>query len=206
MKAALVAGGDKEEYKNFKTKYDFILATDKAALYLLSQKIVPDLVLGDMDSVSEREIDKILKLNIPLRKFNSDKNNSDCELGIIELIKRGYVEIDLIGGTGGRLDHEIANILLLEKYSKEVTITLISNKNKIQVFQIGKYQIHTKLHYISFFSLTDFSIISLKNFKYDLDKRKIYRGETLCLSNELPGNIGDVEVLEGKILFIESED
>jgi thiamine pyrophosphokinase len=73
-------------------------------------------------------------------------------------------------------------------------------KDKIKVAADLKYK------YYSLLSLTSFSVVSLIGFKFPLDKKKIFRGETLCVSNELRESAGEIKVFKGKIILIRSTD
>lgn len=105
--------GAGEFYGSFERRDgDLIIAADGGYDTLKSLGITPDLLLGDMDSVSDREstVESIL---FPVRK-----DETDSFLAYREGVKRGYTKFMLYGCVGGRDDHTFANYSLLI-YGKE---------------------------------------------------------------------------------------
>jgi thiamine pyrophosphokinase len=90
----------------------FICAADSGLDVLISWGLEPDLVVGDMDSISDPAI---LDRYPGTMRYPADKDDTDTEIGIHELRARGYQRILLIGGGGGRLDHLLAIRALFEK-------------------------------------------------------------------------------------------
>jgi len=84
-----------------------IVAADSGLDLCLTAGIVPDLVVGDMDSLSDP---RLLDAYPPERvlRFPTDKDETDTEIGMRLLRERGYQSISIAGGGGGRLDHLMA--------------------------------------------------------------------------------------------------
>ena len=93
---------------------DYIVAADGGALALERWKVLPHLVVGDMDSLGDAGVERFARQGVPVAKFAAEKNESDLELAVAHAIAVGATEIVLLGALGGeRLDHETANLLLL---------------------------------------------------------------------------------------------
>ena len=93
---------------------DFIVAADGGAFALERWKVLPHLVVGDMDSLGDAGVERFARQGIPVAKYSAEKNESDLELAVAQAIAAGANEIVLVGALGGeRLDHETANLLLL---------------------------------------------------------------------------------------------
>ena len=106
--ALLVTGGDAPGLDLIRHRIEgcsFICAADSGLDVLISWKVEPDLVVGDMDSISDPAI---LDRYPGTIRHPADKDETDTEIGIRELRARGYQRILLIGGGGGRLDHLLA--------------------------------------------------------------------------------------------------
>jgi thiamine pyrophosphokinase len=113
--ALLVTGGDSPGLSLIKHRLEgcsFICAADSGLDVLISWGLEPDLVVGDMDSISDPAI---LDRYPGTLRYPADKDDTDTEIGIHELRARGYERILLIGGGGGRLDHLLAIRALFEK-------------------------------------------------------------------------------------------
>jgi thiamine pyrophosphokinase len=93
---------------------DYVVAADGGAFALERWKLLPHLVVGDMDSLGDAGVERLARQGIPVAKFSAAKDESDLELAVAQAIAAGATEIVLLGALGGdRLDHETANLLLL---------------------------------------------------------------------------------------------
>jgi thiamine pyrophosphokinase len=93
---------------------DYVVAADGGAFALERWKILPHLVVGDMDSLGDAGVERMARQGIAVAKFPAAKDESDLELAVAQAIEAGAAEIVLLGALGGdRLDHETANLLLL---------------------------------------------------------------------------------------------
>ncbi len=82
----------------------FLIAADGGLEKLQTDHILPDLVIGDFDSIeSTPSGDNVLS-------FPREKDDTDTMLAIKEALRRGYDRIYISGGFGGRLDHTVANL------------------------------------------------------------------------------------------------
>ena len=115
MRAVVVAHGDvlPSDRAVIDTQ-DYVVAADGGALALERWKVLPHLVVGDMDSLGDAGVERMARKGIPVAKFPAAKEESDLELAVAQAIAAGATEIVLLGALGGdRLDHETANLLLL---------------------------------------------------------------------------------------------
>ena len=96
--------------------------------------IVPDYIIGDLDSVNENIIEYYKSKKVKFEKFPTKKDETDTELCIELSDKLKAKEIHLIGALGGRIDHTIANINLLYYIRKRgITPKIISEKEEIYI-------------------------------------------------------------------------
>jgi thiamine pyrophosphokinase len=115
VRAIVVAHGDVlPADKGVITDDDFVVAADGGAFALERWKLLPHLVVGDMDSLGDVGVERLARQGIAVAKFPPQKDESDLELAVAQAIAAGAKEIVLLGALGGeRLDHEAANLLLL---------------------------------------------------------------------------------------------
>src|SRR5207249_11746162 len=93
---------------------DYVVAADGGAFALERWKVLPHLIVGDMDSLGDAGVERMARQGIPVAKFPAAKDESDLELAMAQAIEAGATEIVFLGALGGdRLDHETANLLLL---------------------------------------------------------------------------------------------
>jgi thiamine pyrophosphokinase len=115
VKAIVVAGGDAAAEDAAQLEgADLLIAADSGLAWLDALAIRPQLVIGDMDSVDPRLLERVAAEGVTIVRHPADKDASDAELAVAWAIREGADEVVLIGAVGGsRLDHELANVLLL---------------------------------------------------------------------------------------------
>lgn len=89
---------------------DFILAVDAGANQLQQAGIVPDLLIGDLDSISADTLASYQDEAIAIESFDAYKNATDVELGIETLHARGFTRIIATNVLGGRSDHALGSL------------------------------------------------------------------------------------------------
>ena len=93
---------------------DVIVAADGGAQTIDRFGLRPDLVVGDLDSIDLDLLERLRSQGVAVEKHPADKDASDAELAIDRARDLGADRIVLLGAAGGeRLDHELANVLLL---------------------------------------------------------------------------------------------
>ena len=115
MRAVVVAHGDVlPSDRSVIGAKDFVVAADGGAFALERWKLLPHLVVGDMDSLGDAGVERYARQGIPVAKYPATKDESDLELAVAQAIAAGATEVVLLGALRGeRLDHEAANLLLL---------------------------------------------------------------------------------------------
>lgn len=91
----------------------YVIAADGGALPLLQLGVLPQVVIGDMDSLDEAALERLTSSGTALHRFRRDKDETDLELALVYAAAIGASVIDVIGALGGRWDHTLANVALL---------------------------------------------------------------------------------------------
>jgi thiamine pyrophosphokinase len=94
---------------------DWIVAVDAGYRHLKVVGLKPDLVLGDLDSLSEMDLQEIQQAKIPIQRFPPAKDETDLELALNAALDRGCRIIRIACAGGGRLDQLLANLALLAR-------------------------------------------------------------------------------------------
>lgn len=92
---------------------DLVIAADSGLAYARALGVVVDLVVGDLDSVDRADLDAAVAAGAAVERHPTAKDATDLELALLAARDRGAGEIVVVGGHGGRLDHFLANVLLL---------------------------------------------------------------------------------------------
>ncbi|MBI5620209.1 thiamine diphosphokinase [Candidatus Gottesmanbacteria bacterium] len=187
---------------------DYIIGVDRGASWLIGQGIIPDVAIGDFDSVSPTELDEIRKKVGRVDEHPRGKDRTDSELALDHAIALNPKEVVIYGALGTRLDHTIANIHLLEKLCKKGFAGVIRNENN-EVRLVDSRMIVKKdvrFRYVSILPVTDTIDVTLSGFVYDLSRVLICRGQTIGISNEIKRERATIEVHHGRAFVIQSRD
>lgn len=211
MRALIVANGSIDNIdilKGIGQEYDFILAADGGTNHCIEASILPDIIIGDLDSISDEILDISRKNNIPIEKFPAKKDSTDTELAIDYLIDRGYKDISLMGVIGSRMDHTLGNILLLNKLKEnKVKGKIINDKNTIYLVEDEITLEKEEDSFVSIIPITNPGInISLKGFEYELKRRDVSFASTFCISNKIIKDRGMIKIHRGEALVFISKD
>jgi thiamine pyrophosphokinase len=90
-----------------------LICADGGAHAALSLGLKPHVVVGDLDSLDESEQARLKAMGSRFVVYPAAKDWTDLELALQVAVEEGATEIIVLGALGGRLDQELANILLL---------------------------------------------------------------------------------------------
>ena len=116
MRAIVIAGGQPrggDGWKQWLQNADLIIAADGGAAQARAWGLLPHLAIGDMDSLSEEEQAMLAAQGCRFVVHPRAKDETDLELALTWATEQEAQEIIVLGAMGGRLDHMLANVLLL---------------------------------------------------------------------------------------------
>ena len=200
-KCCIVGGGDFSAEAFDKTEYDLIIAADSGCLYLDEIGVEADIYIGDFDSLGKiPEKKNVIKLPV-------EKDDTDVSAALKYAIEKGFSNIDIFGGLGGkRISHSIANIqLLIYAKKRGVSALLYGNGCKVRVLENETFRIEEKGISVSVFALGEKAKVKETGMKYPLDG---YLEEEfpLGISNSTISEVAEITVTEGIALIIEEKE
>jgi len=92
---------------------DRIIAADGGLAHVQALNLKPDLLVGDLDSVTPEQIRWAEEMGAEVRRYPVEKDETDLELALQEAVETGCSRITITGALGGRLDQTLSNIYLL---------------------------------------------------------------------------------------------
>ncbi len=190
---------------------DIVIAADKGLDTCARAGIVPDIVLGDYDSTDMRgRLDELRSSGAYVEVYPAEKDFTDTEAAVRCALRKGAEEIVILGATGGRLDHFLANLdLCLLPLRRGVKCTIADERNEIMLLDSGitlraKY---TAGRYVSLLPFTDrVSGVTLTGMKYPLSDACLVRGSSLGVSNEVTCETARIDFREGILVLVLSRD
>ena len=162
----------KEKVISFCQTADFIIAADNGLSLLHQFNITPDLIIGDMDSVSSVLLQHYP--DIPVEKFPAKKDFSDTELAIKKAITLNPGEIILLAVTGNYFDHSYAAIInLFRNYQPGIEIKIITSNSLIFPIKKKTTLLHLKGRRFSLFPISDIKNFSMQGAQYQFTKKNL---------------------------------
>jgi thiamine pyrophosphokinase len=187
---------------------DAVIGVDRAAFWLISHGIIPDVAIGDFDSVTKQERIIIEKNAKSVRVFPKDKDATDLELAIDHAITLHPKEVMILGAIGTRFDHSFVAVQLLEKFiGSGISAVLRDEKNECVMCNAKHILLkNTHYKYFSVLPVTDEIVISITGCEYPLKRTTIRRGISLGVSNEIVSDEATITIHKGAALIIRSND
>ncbi|MBU1318737.1 MAG: thiamine diphosphokinase, partial [candidate division Zixibacteria bacterium] len=200
--ACIVCDGEpasSEVLREFVERCSLIIAADGGIEQLKQIGVVPDLLIGDMDSAAEALTGGAAGAEII--RYPQDKNESDSELAVVEALKRGADRVLLLSAAGKRSDHFFSNLAILTRHAGRVFLV----DGNFAVFSLDaetsgsrlKIEQHKRLSVFSFGESVQGLAVS--GTKWELNDVTIQAG-SLGLSNEATGAAVTISIQSGTLL------
>lgn len=191
-------------------QYTLIIAADHGLAAADRLGCTLDFIVGDFDSVPKEILDKYKKHSTPIQTFPTEKDKTDTQIAIELALMHNPTSIDIIGATGTRLDHVLANMhLLLLPMQLNIPAFILDEHNCIYL-RDKSFTITKSEQYGDYVSLIPFSEqvrgLTLEGFKYPLNKVVLSAGNSLGISNEIMEEKASIEFSEGILTVIEAKD
>lgn len=215
MRVVIISGGHIDDVFALhylkENKYDCMIAADSGMDFLYRNHLIPDVIAGDFDSAQLEGLQYFKELNdVQIIQLNPVKDDTDTEYVLREAIRRGATEITILGATGTRLDHVLANVYLLGLgLEAGVNIVIVDAHNRIRMVH-QSYCIKKEEQFGNYVSILpvggNVKGVTLKGMKYLLESKNMEIFSSLGISNEIVDDVAEIHVEEGTLLVIESRD
>lgn len=184
---------------------DFIVSADGGMHFINALDLRPHLLIGDMDSISPLLLQAMQTDSTEVMKFPMDKDETDLELAIDLVKKRGFDECLIIGALGGRMDQTLANIYLMASFRTEnFNIYLDDGCERLDVI-LSQLEIkgspNNTISLIPLFNRVEG--ITTKGLRYPLLDEPLSPEKTRGISNVLVEHEAKINIRSGKLLCIQ---
>lgn len=200
MKAFIFTNGSYKEpdfYKAYlkEIKAPYIICADGGANFVKKIGLIPNIILGDMDSINEETLRAYE--DVEIRRYPVVKDETDTQLAIDHAIEIGANEIVIFGALGTRLDHSLGNIYLLTRFLKPgIEGMIVDEKNVLFLIQNEKKLNLPRGTIVSLLPLGgDVEGLNIQGFKYPIINGK--------MTLENPYGISNVVVREHQTIALE---
>ena len=184
---------------------DVVVAADGGARYALDAGVVPDLVVGDMDSLGEDLAREVEQRGASLERHQVRKDKMDGHLAVLAARQRGATTADLLCAAGGRFGALFAvPHILLAAERIGLRSTVVADWGRMFVIEARSLTVEgVPQDSISIFPLSGPATgVTLEGLVYPLEDARLEPGDTLGFHNELIGRVARVSVKKGALLVV----
>lgn len=178
---------------------DVIIAADKGYMTVTALGLIPDLVVGDFDSLGEvPDAENLIRLNVR-------KDDTDLEHAVRLALEKGCDDFIVYGAVGGKLDHTMGNIAIAELIAQSGGRSLFyGDDSSFSVIRNGEFTLPAfDSGRISVFSLSERSRgVTIRGLSYTADRIDLLRAVPRGVSNAFIGKPSAISVADGTLLII----
>jgi thiamine pyrophosphokinase len=177
-----------------------LICADGGANSALKMKLVPDVIIGDLDSISSeafkefKSVSKIIRLK--------RQNDTDVEKCLKFALSKKFDEALLVGATGNRLDHTFCNLGIVLKFFHQIEISLIAEDSFLKAYtnnvELKTYPGET----ISIYGISPRTKITSNGLKYELNNAALPFGFRESTSNIAKKNYVKLKISNGVVFVI----
>lgn len=213
MNAFIYTGGECD-YTNITEKPaadDLVIAADSGWRHAVALRVKPSVLLGDFDSldggngIPDDVPDDVEILTVP-----AEKDFTDTQMAVDEARKRGAKHITIVGGLGGRLDHTLSCLAILEDlWEKGDRLCRHRQRAQPRRFLSSDSALipRSGYKYLSLLAVDPVvKGVEIDGVKYPIKGAKLNRTYQFAVSNEITGNCAFIAVKKGRLLIVESRD
>lgn len=202
MKRCIIVGAGEFHEKSWNyDKEDYLIAADGGFEHLRRMGIMPDLLIGDMDSIEQ----ECSSPGVTIKRLPREKDDTDMLAAIKEGLAQDYKEFIIYGALGGeRIDHSLANIqCLLYLYNHGATGILYGARDRIELLCNDRINYPASMRgMVSVFAFSqDAEGVTEQGLKYSIQDTTIKMEFPIGISNEFIGRESMIEVKNGMLLI-----
>ena len=183
---------------------DFILAADGGSRHARTLSLLPSIVIGDLDSISEEERRKRKEEGTELIEYSRDKNETDLELALNYAVEKGFREIAIVAALGDRLDQTLGNLALLANI--QLATLNIRLDDGLESASFCRDQAEVRGRRGDLVSLIpwggDAHGVRTEGLRWPLSNETLRAHQTRGISNEMLGDIAHIQIESGLLLIV----
>lgn len=209
MKVIIFANGRFTDHHSARAEIgpaDIVIAADGGARHCQAIELIPQVLIGDYDSLSQSELDSFQNAGTKLIRYPAKKDWTDLELAIEYACQLKPKEILIYGGLGNRWDQTLANLLLLSRVNCNNTrLRMLDGPQEISLVR-GPQTLNIQGEPGDTVSLIPIAGhaqgVKTQGLEYPLNDEPLYFGATRGVSNVLVENTASISLSEGMLVCI----
>lgn len=205
--AVVLAGGDPVDagLRSLLPEHTTVIAADSGLHQAAELDLTVDLVVGDLDSVDIPTLERAVTGGTTVVRHPTAKDETDLELAVRAAADRGAERIIVVGGAGGRLDHLVANLLLLTSPAfAHLDIEALVGTARVTPVRGTTELVGAKGDLVTLLAVGGPARgVRTTGLVYPLDGEDLHPGSTRGVSNELAAPLATVSLAAGTLLAIQ---
>ena len=196
---------DSERLRPLLKTDDWIIAADGGGRLAAALGVKPAVLVADFDSSAPPDTGG----DTEIVRLPTEQDWTDTQAAAMLALDRGYRDFLLLGCTGGRLDHTLANIaVLLYLLRRGADALMADERNFLRLYGPGRYRVERRAGYkLSLFPYGgEVEGITVKNVRYPLEKARLTPDNSLGVSNEFLENPAEISFDKGVLMVFLSKD
>ncbi|MGI6360711.1 MAG: thiamine diphosphokinase [Bacillota bacterium] len=204
--ALIILGGCLETIDLTLQNFDLIIAVDKGANYAYTLDLMPNLLIGDLDSISPEILEYYRNLGVPVEVYDQEKDFIDSEMAYLVAKKRGFNRLFILAALGGRQDHQMANILTAASFMSDFDQITLWGEKECFLLSRGSYEVHEKDgNLVSLLALSkQVEGVVTEGLVYPLKNETLYFGSGRGMSNLICEKQAKISYQTGELLLIQT--
>jgi thiamine pyrophosphokinase len=204
MTAVILTGGeapDPEQVREACAGASMVIAADSGLDTAIAAKVEVDLVVGDFDSLSSRDL--LRQYGDAVREYPAAKDHTDTEIAVQAARDAGAERVVIVGGGGGRLDHLVGILRLFER--EDGPNAWLTREYRVERIDTGIVLSGRIGDVVSFFPVGgDVCEMSSSGLRWNLDGLRWGRGD-MGISNEFASPRVEVQMKSGRLVMIKPQ-
>ena len=202
MNILIIAAGNSnnpQKLLEYADAADYIICADAGYEHAKSVGIVPDILVGDFDSLSEKPAEFLRVIKLPV-----EKDETDTLYALRFAFSKGATKIVLYGGIGSRFDHSYANICLLHHAMiRDIPMVVTDGTTEVYLTDSQLTLKGKKGQTISIYAFSDICQgVSLRGFYYPLENVLLEKYNIIGTSNLITEDVAEISVSDGNLLIV----
>jgi thiamine pyrophosphokinase len=180
------------------------IAVDGGLRYFRLMQIPPDILIGDLDSVTPEDIAWARQHTVQIIQYPSEKDETDFQLALNWVLDHHFTVVRIAGALGGRLDQTMANcFLLLDERLKTMDLRFDDGKEEVSLIRDQLIIEGQPGDTISLIPLQgNVKGVQTHRLKYPLMHEELFMHRARGISNVMLESTAAIEIQEGNLLCI----
>jgi len=210
MECLVVAGSAAEDrldfYRALLRQADDVVAADGGAALCLAAGRLPDLAVGDFDSLAESDEKALRMADVLIERHPAEKDATDLDLALDAVVRRGHRRVTVTACIGGRLDHTLAVLgsmahhasLEIDVLEPDVSGWVIGSRNG----RAATLDLAGQESLVSVFAMDAGVTVTLEGFRYPLNEARLPVLSSLGVSNIIDSKRARIRSRGGRLVVL----